>query len=59
MNGVPEYHKAKFKQTAKGIWYCEEIEVVKEKWSEIFDSLDPIMSSVEELLEMHNKEAKK
>lgn len=59
MNGVPDYHELKMKQTSKGVWYCDELRVSGEKWADVFDGLDPLMSSVEELLEQHNKKAEK
>lgn len=59
MNGVPEYHRAKFKQTSSGVWYCEAFEVVDERDVNILVIADEAMTEIEEILTRHNTEAKK
>ena len=59
MNGVPDYYELKTKMTSKGIWYCDELRISGEKWKEVFEEADPIMTDIEKLLKKHNKEAEK
>lgn len=59
MNGVPEYHRAKFKQTSSGVWYCEAFEVVDERKINILKAADAAMTEIETILEEHNKVAEK
>ena len=59
MNGVPEYHRAKFKQTSSGVWYCEAFEVVDDRKVNILNAGDEAMTKIEEILGRHNKTVKK
>jgi len=58
MNGVPEYRRAKFKQTSGGVWYCEAVEAVDENMNHAIELVDAAMTKIEDILEQHNKEPK-
>lgn len=57
MNGVPEYYGAEFKQTSKGIWYCDGLKVFTKNMEDSISVADEAMTQIESVLEAHNKEA--
>lgn len=59
MNGVPEYYELKMKQTSKGIWYCDGYVAFDNDLKRAVSKADWGMTQIEEILEKHNKEAKK
>jgi hypothetical protein len=54
MNGVREEYSIKVKQTSKGIWYCDGLQVISEKTSGLASELSLIMLQVEGVLKEHN-----
>ena len=55
MNGVREEYSIKVKQTSKGIWYCDGLQVITQHASGLADELDMIMTQVEVVLKEHNE----
>ena len=56
MNGVREEYSIKVKQTSKGIWYCDGLQVISETETGLADELCLIMSQVECVLKDHNED---
>ena len=54
MNGVPDYFEYKVKQTAGGIWYCDNVHVFDEEMTRAALKLDLAMKEVEQVLFKHN-----
>ena len=54
MNGVKEEYSIKVKQTSKGIWYCDGLQVITEKESQLATTLNRLMTQIEGTLETHN-----
>ena len=54
MNGVKEEFTIKMKQTSKGIWYCDGLQITSEHISELVGDLDQVMIQVEGILQKHN-----
>lgn len=55
MNGVREEYSVKVKQTSKGIWYCDGLQVVSETTTGLANELNLIMGQVEGVLKEHNE----
>jgi hypothetical protein len=55
MNGVRKEYSIKVKQTSKGIWYCDGLQVISETTLELVNELDQIMEQVESVLYRHNE----
>ena len=55
MNGVKEEYSIKVKQTSKGVWYCDGLQVISENINVIADELDTVMFNVEGVLQKHNE----
>lgn len=54
MNGVKEEYSIKVKQTSKGIWYCDGLQVISERTTGLATELDRLMIQVEGTLHKHN-----
>jgi len=54
MNGVREEYSIKMKQTSKGMWYCDGLQVITEMESQLASCLDRLMIQVEGVLYKHN-----
>ena len=54
MNGVKEEYSIKVKQTSKGIWYCDGLQVIAESTDGLASDLGIIMYQVEIVLDEHN-----
>ena len=55
MNGVREEYSIKVKQTSKGIWYCDGLQVISESIDGLETELNGIMTQVERVLCEHNE----
>ena len=55
MNGVKEDYSIKVKQTAKGVWYCDGLQVISESTTGLSTELNHIMTQVEQVLYEHNE----
>jgi len=55
MNGVIESYAIRMKQTSKGIWYCDGVDVWREDLIDACTEMDMLMEHVEKILEKHNK----
>ena len=55
MNGVKEEYSIKVKQTSKGIWYCDGLQVISESTLGLATELNHIMTQVEGVLYEHNE----
>ena len=55
MNGVREEYSIKVKQTSKGIWYCDGLQVISETTTGLATELNHIMTQVEGVLYEHNE----
>lgn len=56
MNGVKEEFTIKMKQTFKGIWYCDGLQIRSENITVLTSDLDRMMNQVEGVLFKHNME---
>ena len=54
MNGVKEEYSIKVKQTSKGVWYCDGLQVISERTSGLANELHALMTRVEGVLTEHN-----
>ena len=54
MNGVKEEYSIKVKQTSKGIWYCDGLQVISDRLPGLKLELDSLMTQIEETLTAHN-----
>ena len=54
MNGVKEEYSIKVKQTSKGIWYCDGLQVIADKSTTLVEDLDALMILIEGTLHNHN-----
>jgi len=54
MNGVKEEYSIKVKQTSKGVWYCDGLQVISERTTGLANELNHIMTQVEGVLHEHN-----
>jgi len=54
MNGVKEEYSIKVKQTSKGVWYCDGLQVISETTKGLATELDSLMLSIESTLNQHN-----
>jgi len=54
MNGVKEEFSIKMKQTSKGIWYCDGLQITSENVAELVGELDRVMIQAEGVLYKHN-----
>lgn len=54
MNGVREEYGVKFTQTAKGVWYCDNLTVYKESIECAISTADDAITMVEDVLKKHN-----
>ena len=54
MNGVKEEYSIKVKQTSKGVWYCDGLQVISERTTGLANELTLIMTQVEGVLKEHN-----
>ena len=54
MNGVKEEYSIKVKQTSKGVWYCDGLQVIAEESTGLKLELDSLMTQIEETLTAHN-----
>lgn len=54
MNGVREEYSIKVKQTSKGIWYCDGLQVIAENNKTLVKDLDQLMILIEGVLAVHN-----
>jgi len=54
MNGVKEEYSIKVKQTSKGIWYCDGLQVISERTIGLANELNHFMTQVEGVLHEHN-----
>jgi len=54
MNGVKEEYSIKVKQTSKGVWYCDGLQVISERTAGLANELNHIMTQVEAVLHVHN-----
>ena len=54
MNGVKEEYSIKVKQTSKGVWYCDGLQVISETTTGLATELDSLMLSIESTLNQHN-----
>jgi len=57
MNSVPEFYEVKFKQTSKGIWYCDGFTASMENPEDAIRTADIAMSRIETVLKAHNVES--
>ena len=55
MNGVREEYSIKVKQTSKGIWYCDGLQVISESIVGLETELNDVMTQVERVLHEHNE----
>ncbi len=55
MNGVREEYSIKVKQTSKGIWYCDGLQVIADKFEPLIKDLNDLMVLTEGVLTVHNK----
>jgi hypothetical protein len=55
MNGVKEEYSIKVKQTSKGIWYCDGLQVIAEKSEDLAMDMETLMTEVENVLTKHNE----
>ena len=56
MNGVREEYSIKVKQTSKGVWYCDGLQVISESITGLETELNDIMTQVERVLSEHNEQ---
>ncbi len=56
MNGVKEEYSIKVKQTSKGVWYCDGLQVISESTTGLATELNHIMTQVEGVLYEHNEQ---
>ena len=54
MNGVKEEYLIKVKQTSKGIWYCDGLQVIADNSKTLVEDLDGLMILIEGTLHNHN-----
>ena len=54
MNGVKEEYSIKVKQTSKGVWYCDGLQVISETTTGLANELHLLMTQVEGVLHEHN-----
>jgi len=54
MNGVKDLNRISVKQTAKGVWYCDEAMIYFTNIPNAADDLDTCMSMIEGVLNRHN-----
>ena len=54
MNGVKEEYSIKVKQTSKGVWYCDGLQVISERTTGLANELTLVMTQVEGVLHDHN-----
>ena len=54
MNGVKEEYSIKVKQTSKGVWYCDGLQVIADETNELINDLDHLMVLIEDTLKNHN-----
>ena len=54
MNGVKEEYSIKVKQTSKGVWYCDGLQVISERTIGLANELNHFMTQVEGVLHEHN-----
>jgi len=55
MNGVKEEYSIKVKQTSKGVWYCDGLQVISETTTGLANELNHVMTQVEGVLHERNE----
>ena len=55
MNGVKEEYSIKVKQTSKGVWYCDGLQVISERTTGLANELNQVMIQVEGVLHERNE----
>ena len=54
MNGVKKEYSIKVKQTSKGVWYCDGLQVIADKSTTLVEDLDSLMILIKGTLRNHN-----
>jgi len=57
MNGVQDYKEVRFKQTSKGVWYCDGVTIGSTTMVDLIGMAGHDMTEIEKVLAAHNKEA--